>query len=402
MSADWPQWRGPSRDGISLETGLLKEWPQAGPEVLWNVDSVGTGYSSVSVSNGRLFTLGNIDGEGRILCLDAADGSVIWSVKSPTETAEYKHGKGDGARGTPTVDGEFVYVEGGGGDIACLNALSGEVVWSKHLVSDFGGSRPNWGFSESPLIDGDRVIVTPGGADGLIAVLDKKTGDLRWRSTDVTDKAHYCSAIVIESHGVRQIVTFTGGTGRKGSGDPARVVGLDAATGDLLWSYDKSANKTANVSSPIYFNDAVFTASAYGTGGGLAKLIKNDDGFVAEPGYFVQSMQNHHGGMVLVDGHIYGFGSNSLICLNFETGEIAWQDRSVSKGSLVYADGHLYCFGEKNSVALVEANPKEHVEKGRFDVAKGDFPTWAHPVVANGRLYLRDMKNLTCYKVSAE
>lgn len=400
---DWPQWRGPNRDGISRESGLLKEWPESGPSVVWKIDSVGEGYSSPSIVDGRIFIQGNVDGEGRVLCLDEADGSVIWSIHPPTETKLYKHGKGNGARGTPTVDNGLVYVEGGGGDLTCLKAESGEVVWSSHLKDDFGGGVPGWGFSESPLVDGGNLIVTPGGSGGTVVALNKLTGEVVWRSEDVKDKAHYCSAIVIESHGVRQIVTFTGGVGNKRNpGAPPRVVGLDAQTGDLLWSYEKSANRTANVSSPLYQNNAVFSASAYGTGGGLARLTKTASGFVAEPEYFETKIQNHHGGMVLVDGHIYGTGSNSLICMNFETGEIVWQDRSAGKGSITYADGHLYLYGEKNKVALVEANPNEYVEKGFFEVEKLDFPTWTHPVVANGRLYLRDMANLTAYDVKAK
>lgn len=397
---DWPRWRGANNDGISQDTGLLTEWPEGGPQIAWQIDTIGNGYSSLAVADGRIFTQGNVDDEGRILCLKESDGSVIWSVHSPAETKLYKHGKGNGGRGTPTVDGEYVYVEGGGGDLTCLKAENGEIVWTKHLSDDFGGRVPGWGFSESPLIDGDKVIVTPGGSGGAVVALNKLTGEVVWRSEGIKDKAHYCSAIVVESHGVRQIVTFVGGSGsRKQPGEPARLVGLDAETGDLLWSYDKSANRTANVSSPLFYNNAVFSASAYGTGGGLARLTKSDDGFAASPDYFENKMQNHHGGMVLVDGHIYGTGSGSLICMNFETGEIVWQDRSAGKGAVTYADGHLYLYGEKNKVALVEANPQEYVEKGFFEVPKQKFPTWSHPVVANGRLYLRDMENLSAYAI---
>ncbi|MGZ0168785.1 MAG: PQQ-binding-like beta-propeller repeat protein [Planctomycetales bacterium] len=397
---DWPQWRGANSDGISQEKGLLPEWPEGGPKTVWQVDTLGDGYSSLAIVDGRIFTQGNVDGEGRILCLKESDGSLIWSVHSPRESKLFKHGKGDGGRGTLTVDNGLVYAEGGGGDVTCLKAETGEIVWTKHLKDDFGGSVPDWGFSESPTIDGSNVIVTPGGKDGAVVALNKLTGDVVWRSAGVGDKAHYCSAVIVESHGVRQVITFTGGIGSKKSPvSPARVIGLDAETGDLLWSYDKSANRTANVSTPLFHNNAVFSASAYGTGGGLARLTKSDDGFVAEPAYFESKIQNHHGGMVLVDGFIYGTGSNSLICMNFETGEIVWQDRSAGKGAVTYADGHIYLYGEKNKVALVEANPKVYVEKGFFEVEKGDFPAWAHPVVANGRLYLRDMEQLTAFDI---
>jgi outer membrane protein assembly factor BamB len=398
---DWPQWRGINRDGLSHDRGLLGEWPADGPPVAWKVDTAGESYSSIAVADGRIITMGNVDGEGRIICLNEKDGATLWSVHPPTETKLYKHGKGDGGRGTPTIDGDLVYAIGGGGDMTCLKAANGEVVWAKHLVSDLGGSVPGWGYSESPLIDGDRIIVTPGGDQGCVAALNKLTGDVVWRSTDVGDKAHYCSAALATIHGVRQIVTFTGGRGsKKDPGDPPRVIGLEADSGKLLWSYEKSANRTANVSTPIVHGDTVFSASAYGTGGGLCRINRTDNGFESEPVYFENKMQNHHGGMVLVDGYLYGTGSNTLICLDIASGSIAWQDRSAGKGSVTYADGHIYVYGEKNQVALVEANPKEYVEKGRFDVPRGEWPTWAHPVVANGRLYLRDMTSLTCYDLS--
>jgi hypothetical protein len=391
------------------------QWPEKGPEVVWSVNHIGEGYSSLAIRGDRIFTQGNIEGKGAVLCLSAENGSVIWKTHPPTETTAFKHGKGNGARGTPTLDGDLLFTIGGGGDLTCLKALSGEVVWSKHLVTDFGGSRPGWGFSESPLVDGDKLVVTPGGSEGCVVALNKQNGDVIWRSNEASDKAHYSSAIVVESHGVRQVIQFTGGGGKKGRGrrnnaEPAaadgaisaRVISLDAETGHLLWSYDKSANGTANVATPIFHGDKVFSSSAYGTGGGLVKLGKSTDSFTSEEVYFEKKMANHHGGIVLVDGFLYGFGSGGLICMNFETGEIAWQARSVSKGSIVYADGCLYCYGEKNEMALVAANPKEYVEKGRFAVPSGDQPTWAHPVVANGRLYLRDMDRLTAYDVKTK
>ncbi|MGH7127325.1 MAG: PQQ-binding-like beta-propeller repeat protein, partial [Planctomycetaceae bacterium] len=249
-----------------------------------------------------------------------------------------------------------------------------------------------WGYSESPLVEGDMLIVTPGGDDGALAALDKRTGEILWRSTDVTDRAHYSSPIAADIHGVRQIIQFT----------RERVVGLDAKDGRLLWEYDGSANDTANVATPIVKDEFVFTSSGYGTGGGLVKIIKDGDGMQAEEVWFNRSMANHHGGVILVEGHLYGFGSGGLICLDFETGEIAWRDRSVRKGSLTYADGRLYCLGEKNEMALVEANPREYVEKGRFELPDSGKPTWAHPVVANGKLFLRDQNTLTCHNVKAD
>ena len=386
---DWPGWRGPNRDGSSRETGLLKQWPEQGPAVVWKVETVGEAYSSIAVADGRIFTQGNIDGQGRIICLDEKTGKTLWSVRHPAEKKAFTHGRGNGARGTPTVDGRLVYAESGGGALVCLEAATGNEVWSLHLVDDLGGARPGWGFSESPLVDGDQLIVTPGGREGTLAALDKRTGQVIWRSTDVTDRAHYSSPIVADVHGVRQYIQFTA----------RRVVGIEAATGRLLWDYSGSANRTANVCTPICQGPYVFTSSAYGTGGGLVKLTRDGDRWNAEEVYFERAMANHHGGIVLVDGKMYGFGSGGLICMDFLSGEILWRNRSVGKGSLCHADGHLYCLSERNRMALVEANPDRYVEKGRFELPDSGRPSWAHPVVAGGRLYIRDQNSLTAYNI---
>ncbi len=393
FAEDWPQWRGPHRSGVSEETGLAKQWPEDGPPVAWKVETVGTAYSTVAVANGRVFTQGNVEGEGRIQCFSEKDGKLLWSVRPPKEQKAYKHGRGDGPRGTPTVDGDYVYCEGGEGSVTCLKAESGEVVWAISLVDGFGAKRPpGWGFSESPLVDGEKLIVTPGGSQGAILALNKLTGDVIWQSKEVTDPAHYCSAIAADIEGVHQIIQFT----------RQRIVGLDAKDGKLLWDYKNSANGTANVATPIAYKNHVFSASGYGTGGGLVKITRKDDKFSAEEVYFQKSMANHHGGIVMVGDEMYGFGNGGLICMDFLTGEIVWRNRSVSKGSLCAANGQLYCFGERNKMALVDVNPKEYAEQGRFDVPDSGKPTWAHPVVANGRLYLRDQNTLTVYDISAK
>lgn len=579
---DWPQWRGPNRDGISSESGLLKQWPAGGPKMAWQSETTGVGYASISIKDGRIFTQGDLDGVEHVLALSAKDGSVIWAVQpeaaakrleaqvaqewkrtdrngdgaideveailrfgwdfvrwdapaaadeaalrtrarkvfdtldadgdkvlsfaegSPfrdtfarfdavdksadaaalarkrTQTffetldkdrdgnltreeakrsaldriferadqkdaasgkadallsraeletyfakqetgkdglvtsdefvafylqakpggdglldkAElraafggYRDGTGDGPRGTPTVDGDRLYVEGANGDLSCLEAATGKTLWQVHLASDLGGGRPGWGYSESPLVLGDLLIVTPGGKRGTIAALDKKSGEVKWRSTGVTEGAQYSSPVVAEIAGVRQIVQFAN----------KNCFGVTVDDGRLLWQYGKGANGTANVCTPIVLGSHVFSSSAYGNGGGLAKVSADGDRQKAEEVYFEKRMANHHGGIVRVGDFMYGFGDGGLICMNFLSGEIKWKARSVGKGSLTVADGMLYLLGEGHEVALAEAVPDEYRERGRFKIPSRGRPSWAHPVVAGGRLYLRDQKFLTAY-----
>ena len=588
-SGDWPQWRGPNRDGISQETGLLREWPQDGPKAVWQVDSVGIGYSSLSVKDGRIFTQGDLDGVEHIIALDAATGKTLWAVQpSPvrslladrlvkeikeldrnndgevdelealqkfgwdfnrfdkpvdgeveararsraqalfakldkdgdgklsfaeaanvfrdrfeqadsedkqadaaklaaSRTAEYfktldkdgdgkltrkevggtaldrhfgridqrdpatnkgddqltaeeieayfakhepgrdgvltqeelvaiyvrnkpagdgkltleemrgpfggyRNGMGDGPRGTPTVDGNRVYAEGGNGDLTCLDAATGETIWHISLTRDFGGGVPGWGYSESPLIVDELVIVTPGGNKGTLVALDKQTGKVVWTSGEVTEGAHYSSPLVAEIHGVRQIVQFA----------RASVFGVSIKDGKFLWKYTKPANGTANCCSPIVDQDHVFASSSYGTGGGLAKISHADDKFAADEVYFEKKLDCHHGGIVKIGNWMYSNGGGPLICMDFMTGKIMWQNRSVGKGALVAADGMLYLLSEGHEVALVDASPGEYTERGRFKVKSHGRPSWAHPVVTGGRLYIRDQESLTAYDVTAK
>lgn len=585
---DWPQWRGPNRDGISVETGLLREWPENGPAVLWQVDSVGVGYSSLAIKDGRIFTQGDLDGVEHVIALNAADGKLLWAVQpGPTKsllterlnnefkgldrnkdgevdelealqrfgwdftrfdkpaggdvearalsradaifanldkdgdgkltfaeagrifrdkfeqidaedkqadvaklvaartaeamaldtnkdgklsrqevrdtaldrhfgridqrdpatnknddqlTAEeiqafleknepgrdgvltkaeltdfyrrnkpagdgkltldelrgpfggYRNGMGDGPRGTPTVDGNKVYAEGGNGDVTCLDAETGKTIWHVNLARDFGGGVPVWGYSESPLIVDGMVIVTPGGKNGTLVALDKQTGNIAWKSGEITEGAHYSSPLVAEIAGVRQIVQFSG----------ASVFGVSIKDGKFLWRYKNPANGTANCCSPIVDQDHVFGSSSYGTGGGLAKITKTDDKFAADQVYFETKMDCHHGGIVKIGNYMYSNGGGPLICMDFMSGKIQWQNRSVGKGALVAADGMLYLLSEGHEVALVDASPGEYTEKGRFKIKSHGRPSWAHPVVAGGRLYIRDQESLTAYDVRAK
>jgi len=583
---DWPGWRGPNRDAKSTETGLLKQWPADGPEIAWQVDNAGVGYSSLVVKDGRVITQGDLDGIEHIICFREEDGKLLWAVqpepvaraltervesqfakfdrnndgkldqleslaafgwnlnrfdvaeegadaeaiaekrtaellqqfdtnndgrldgsevpnalqremrsidkndpkadkeqlararadaalktadedkdgkisrkesrntslrrifnradqKKPGErrgdgflTSEelydyflkrepgqdgaisknelqqhlvrqhpgvdgvmtqqdlrrvyggYRNGRGDGPRGTPTIDGERVYALGGNGDLTCLDLRTGETLWHVNLSQDLGGGRPGWGYSESPLIVGELVIVTPGGKQGTLAALDKSDGTVMWRSAAVTQRAHYSSPIVAELAGVKQIIQF----GRES------VFGVSMDGRHLLWSYKEPANGTANCATPIVGDNHVLASSAYGTGTGCVKISGGANQQTAEEVYFQKRLANHHGGLVKVGDYVYGFGSG-LMCIDFKTGEIQWRARSVRKGSLVYADGMLYCLGERQDVALVEANPEKYVEKGRFRIEPSGKPSWAHPVVAGGRLYIRDQNRLTAYNI---
>jgi len=389
LAADWPQWQGPERTAISKETGLLKTWGKDGPPLLWKVKGLGGGYTTPSVAKGRIFGM-SYKGEDEVVwALDEKDGKELWSVRI---AAKGKAGFNEGSRCTPTVDGDVLYALGISSDLVCLDVATGAERWRKHLIKDFGGRMmSSWGYSESPLVDGNKLIVTPGGKSSLVA-LDKKTGATLWAAqVEGNDGAGYSSVIAADVQGVRQYIQFMG----KG------VVGVAAEDGKYLWRYDKPANRTANISTPVYFNDHVFAASGYGTGGGLVKLTKQAPGtFRAEEVYFTKDMQNHHGGMVLVDGYLYGNNGGQLACIELLTGKVMWNERKAGKGSIAYADGHLYYRSEGGPIVLVEANPKAYVEKGRFtQPEQSGKRTWPHPVLANGKLYILDQDALQCYDV---
>ena len=380
-AALWPQWRGPNRDGISKETGLLKQWPAEGPPLAWKATGAGRGYSSFSISNGKLYTMGLRSDREFVIAFDVATGKEAWAT--PHGSA-FRNDRGDGPRGTPTVDGDRIYALGGNGDLSALDARTGKIVWTKNVLKEFGGSNITWGISESPLVLGNKVLVNPGGPNASIVALNKADGSVIWKSQ--SDRAGYSSAIPVEVNGGTQVVFFTS----------ERAVGLDAKDGRLLWEYARPSNNVANVATPIVRANRVFISSDYGTGGGVVE-IKPDN--KAQEVWFTKDMRNHHSSSVLIGDYLYGFSSAILTAIKFDTGEIAWRDRSVGKGSLVYADGHLYCFSENGVAGLVEATPTGYKEKGRFRIPQDSLPTWTHPVVAGGRLYLRDQDTIYAFDV---
>jgi outer membrane protein assembly factor BamB len=383
-TGEWPQWRGPNRDGVSLETGLLKEWPSTGPPLVWKTQGLGNGYSTVAVSRGRLYTMGVRDNQEFILAIDVTDGKTLWVQ---AHGSRFTNDKGDGPRSTPTVDGNFLYALGGNGDLSCLELNDGKTVWTMNILQKFESSNIHWGISESPLIVGDRLLVTPGGKNASIVALNKKDGSIIWKSQ--SDRPGYSSGVYTELGGVPEAIFFT----------ESRAVGVDVRDGSLLWEYSQASNRTANCATPIVSGNYVFLSSDYGTGCALLALVPNDGKINAREIYFNQEMKNHHSSSVLVDGTLYGFSSTILTAMRFNDGHVFWKDRSVGKGSLTYADGRLYCLSEKGIVGLVEASPEAYKEKGRFSIPQESLPTWSHPVVAGGRLYLRDQDVLYAYDI---
>lgn len=385
---DWPQWRGPARTGVSTETGLLRQWPAGGPPLVWTARDLGEGYGSVAVSGGRVFVQGLRKGQSIISAIDLADGRGVWS-KALGPGAESD--RGSGPRGTPTVDGDRVYVLSENGDLYCLRP-DGTEVWKKNILREFRGQNLPWLISESPLVDGNRLIVTPGGRGAGMVALDKMTGATLWTSKDLSDEAAYSSPIAADVQGVRIYMTYTA----------EAAVGVRASDGKLMFKHRQVANNTANVATPVFFDNKVFFSSDYGTGGALLGLRAENGEVRAQEIYFTREMQNHHGGVLLLDGYLYGYNNAILTCLEFATGKMMWRNRSVGKGAITAADGRLYVVSEDHVVGLVEATPSGYKEHGRFSIQDLGPPSWAHLVVSNGHLFVRNDNLLLKYAVRAK
>lgn len=395
----WPQWRGPLRDNISPDTGLLSEWPEKGPPLAWKASGLGRGFSSVSVAGDRIYTMGDINGAQGVICLSAKDGDRIWAERIGNEWEPNGYA---GPRCTPTVDGNFVYAVGAHGDIACLNARNGKVVWHRSFQDDFRGQmHSGWGFSESPLVDGNLVICTPGGRDAMLAALDKKTGKTVWTTTipdlggNGGDGAAYSSIVISNACGVKQYVQLVG----------RGLIGVDAKSGKFLWGYNRVANGTANIPTALVHEDYVFGSTGYGSGACLLKIEKTDTGLEAKEQYFLEAkdFQNHHGGMVMLGDYIYaghGHNAGAPTCLEWKTGKTLWREgRGPGDGSAAvgYADGNLYFRYQNGTVALIGATPNGYELKGKFDIPDVQQPSWPHPVIIGGKLYLREQDALYCY-----
>ncbi|MDH7599574.1 MAG: PQQ-like beta-propeller repeat protein [Sedimentisphaerales bacterium] len=407
LAADWPQWRGPNRDGKSQDTGLLRQWPEGGPVLAWRADNLGGGYSAPAVAGGRVFGMSNRGNQEVVWALSEKDGTPLWVTALGPAFKQVSSQGAEGPACTPTVDGDRLYVEGLAGNVACLQVQDGKIIWQVQMTEQFGARRPMWSFRESPLVDGDKVVCTPGSPDAMLVALDKMTGKTIWKTQMPGGSdgpgAAYASPIAIEIEGQRLYVQLTANT----------LIGVAASDGRFLWRYDRPANRNGtNCATPVFHDGAVFASSAYGAGGGAVRLTKDPNGLIqAKEVYFTRAMQNHHGGMILVDGYLYGAsGGNeggALVCLEFGTGKVMWDLRSQgqrrAKGSLAYADGLLYYRMEDGTLVLIRPNPKQYTEINRFQQPnRTNVAAWTHPVIANGRLYVRDQGLLLCYNIKAD
>jgi outer membrane protein assembly factor BamB len=397
-ATDFAQWRGALRDGHSPETGLLQEWPKGGPKLLWQVKEIGAGYSTPSVVGDRIYLLGSDASEESVHALNVRDGSKVWSAKlgkvgHPEQKPSYP-----GARTTPTVDGKFLFALGSDGDLVCLETANGKEVWRKHLRTDFGGNYGEWAYSESPLVDGDKLIVTPGGTNATVVALNKKTGDVIWKCAVAEGSAAgYSSVIISEFSGVRQYVQFLA----------SGLMGIEPGSGKLLWRHEKSGKGSPAVIITPLVSEGLIYSGAFRATTTLVKPALKDGAFAVEEIYSNAKLPVGLGGVVKVGDYFYGSGGSTMMCVEFKTGAVKWEERSIGPGSLLVADQRIYVHADNGDVAMFEPSGEGYREKGRFTPpglpsrANPMEKAWTYPVIANSKLYIRDKESLWCYDVKA-
>ena len=384
----WPQFHGPAGDNISTDTGLLKSWPEGGPKLIGSVKGLGDGFATLAIADGRMYTAGNLDDKTTITAMDMR-GNKLWTVANgPAWTKNF-----NGARGTPTIDGDRLYHENPHGDIVCVDLETHKTIWTLNIFDRFGGGNITWGLAESIMIDGNNVICTVGGSQTSVAAVNKFTGKTVWAAKGTGDKVSYATTAIAEQDGLRMVLAMTADA----------LVGVNAETGDLLFNHQHTVKYGVNALKPIYHDGHVFISGGYGSGSALVKINFVSKVSTSEV-WFSKEMDNHHGGVMLLDGYLYGAGHNlnggKWICLDWKTGKMMYAEKGVGKGSVTYADGMLYTMSEKGKVGLVKPTPDGHELAGEFQLPKGgEGPTWAHPVVCGGRLYIRHGDLLFAYDV---
>lgn len=391
----WFQWRGPRRDGHSQETGLLAQWPAQGPERKWTARNLGIGYSGSSVVAGSIYTMGQRGGTTFALCLDAESGRERWATSL---SGGFDNGWGNGPRSTPTVVDNRVFCLTASGELHCLDAKDGTSRWSVSLVQSLDAKVPSWGYCESPLVDGNTVLATPGGPHCMVG-FNVHTGEKAWESKGIADLAQYASIVKSAVDSVPFYATMT----NRG------LVGIHATSGDLLFRFEKTANPTAVITTPIVDDRFIYSTSGYGTGCGLVKLTASGEKLSSKQVYFNKTMKNQHGGVILFEGHIYGYSDQvGWVCQHFSTGELVWKSDSLAKGSIIFAEGKCYCYSENDGTCvLIDASPAGWKERGRFQIPehteldRKSGHVWTHPVIADGTLLLRDQDLLFAYQIKA-
>lgn len=384
----WPQFHGPGRDNMSTEKGLLKSWPEGGPERLWTAEGLGHGFSTVSIASGMIYTAGNIDKETVITALNM-DGAVQWQARNgPAWTRDYP-----GTRSTPTIDGERLYHQSPLGSVICLKAKTGEQIWQVNVIEKFRSKNSKWALAESLLVDGDRVICCPGGPQTCMVALNKHTSEVVWKTPSTDELAGYSSPILVEQEGLRMVMTLTA----------KAFIGVNADTGELLWHIKHESYADENISMPVYHDGEVFV-STLKAGSVKWKISVEGEKASLEGLWRTEEMDNHHGGVVLVGGNLYGTSTfrnrNLWVCLDWQTGRSKHMDKGVGKGSIMYADGMLYTFSEDSVMGLVRPTADGQQLVSSFRIPSGGRgKSWAHPVVCGGRLYLRHGDFLYAYAI---